>query len=89
MDNSGGRVWMNVWKVGRTVENGTLAAAGDPIAVENDNARHTLRCDGRREGRWADYRQRVVMRNPTNMMPKPITMFHEPSDGTGSVVFEM
>lgn len=35
------------------------------------------------------YRQRVVMRKPMNMMPKPIRMFHDPSDGTGSVVFEM
>ena len=31
----------------------------------------------------AGYRQRVVIRNPMNAMPKPTRMFHAPSAGMG------
>lgn len=94
VDNSGAEVWMVLWRVWTSVENGQ--SAGDSA----DSARQTLwrtaerrspsylpvrRASGMRRG----YRQRVVMRKPANMMPKPMRMFHDPRDGTGSVVFEM
>ena len=39
--------------------------------------------------RGAGYFQRVVMRKPTNMMPKPMAMFHGPIDSMGSIEPEM
>jgi len=63
--------------------------AGTGQAGTNDDARRTGRYDGRREMLGGGQRHRVVMRNPMNMIPKPIRMFHDPSDGTGRVVFEM
>ncbi len=101
VDNSGTRVWMTVWKVWTTVENQRRGVEERRLSPPSLwRARGTVRSDERRrppyllvrrasEVRRGGYRHRVVMRNPMNMIPKPIRMFHEPSDGTGSVVFEM
>lgn len=95
VDNSGHGVWMAVWKVWRTVEKRPLL--GDGLVVVPMACGEALQTQRRPPHRSATgvggtrrlgYRQRVVIRKPTNMMPKPIRMFHDPSDGTGSVVFD-
>lgn len=101
VDNSGMRVWMTVWKVWTIVENRRSGVEERRLTVLSlwralrrgapDERRRPPYLLVRRasEVRCGGYRHRVVMRNPMNMIPKPIRMFHEPSDGTGSVVFEM
>lgn len=57
----------------------------DGCGTDDDARRTGNGATGVEEACGRCQRQRVVMRKPTNMMPKPIRMFHEFSDGTGSV----
>lgn len=93
VDNSGVGVWMVVWRMGKSVENERIVedlwSAAARACGERQRPPHLAvrRASGKQL--LGGQRHRVVMRKPTNMMPKPIRMFHEPRLGTGSVAFEM